>query len=626
MSAALQMRRLAEQARDAAVAEERAQAAQARAAALDVSNAALQEREVLLAAAADASRLLLESDTLANALTQALERIGRAAHWDRTQLLISKPGPMGDAGHEVVAEWVAEGVQAQLGSATHGWIADASLPELATMIRAGKSFWLTFDELSPAAQEVFSGIGIQTTVAVPIFVDGTYAGIIGFDDCARARPRQAHELDALTTAARVIAAAMHRERLVDAVVRERERAAEHQVAELAKANEILRGTVATLASGGGIESFVGSVTREAARVVDAITGVVFLYEPAEHAFRLAAGCDDGRVCLDVQPSSRVGRDLLTPADLTPVWRTLLAHESPLLIHPVSDPVNTWPHAVAMHRAMGHASIGYLRLQVGDRPLGFLGLGWRTLDPVLAPDRLAVLVALGQQLALALELNRLSQAARADAAQAAVLEERTRIAREMHDTIAQGLAGVVMQLDRVRAKLGAAAAPAAPELGVIDRLARDSLAEARRSLAMLRPSALEADGLVQALEAAVSMACPRDDTDGRQLPSARLDVRGIAERLPPDVEMELLRIAQAALANACQHADASAITVELGFEKGGAVRVSVSDDGRGFDPTRRTPGRFGLTGMSERAARIGATLAIVTAPGEGTQIVARWVPR
>ncbi|HYW30911.1 MAG TPA: GAF domain-containing sensor histidine kinase [Gemmatimonas sp.] len=593
---------------------------------LDARNAALLEREVLLTAVADASRLLLESNTLANALTQALERIGRAARWDRTQLRISAPNADGAMGHEVVAEWVAEGVQAQLGSATHGWIADSDVPDLAAIIRGGQSFWLTFDELSPAAQQLFGAIGIQTTVAVPIFVDGTYAGIIGFDDCAHARPRQAHELDALTTAARVIAAAMHRERLVDAVVQERERAAGYQVAELAKANEILRGTVATLAGGGGIESFVGSVTREAARVVDAVTGVVFLYEPVENAFRLAAGCDDGRVCLDVQPSARVGRELLTPADLTPVWRTLLAQDGPLLIHAVSDPVNTWPHAVAMHRALGHASIGYLRLQVGDRPLGFLGLGWRTLDPVLAPDHVAVLVALGQQLALALELNRLSQAARADAAQAAVLEERTRIAREMHDTIAQGLAGVVMQLDRVRAKLGDAAAPAAPELGVIDRLARDSLAEARRSLAMLRPSALEADGLVQALEAAVGVACPQDDATDRPPAIATLDVRGHAHRLPPDVEMELLRIAQAALANACQHAAASVITVDLGFERGGCVRVSVTDDGRGFDPTRRTPGRFGLTGMSERAARIGATLAIVTAPGEGTQIVARWEPR
>jgi len=408
--------------------------------------------------------------------------------------------------------------------------------------------------------------------------------------------------------------------------RERERAAEHQVAELAKANEILRGTVATLAGGGGIDSFVRSVTREAARVVDAVTGVVFLYEPVEHAFRLAAGCGEGLVLVDVHLSSRLCRELLTPADITPVWRTLLRQDSPLLMHAVSDRELTWPHAIAMHQSRGHASIGYLRLQVGDRPLGFLGLGWRTLDPLLAPDRVAVLVALGQQLALALELNRLSQAARADAAHAAVLGERTRIAREMHDTLAQGLAGVVMQLDRVRAKLGDAAAPAAQELDVIDRLARDSLAEARRSLAMLRPSALDADGLVQALEAAIGVACPQDNVTDTPPAVATLEVSGHAHRLPPDVEMELLRIAQASLANACQHAAASAITVELGFEKGGAVRVAVTDDGRGFDPTRRTPGRFGLTGMSERAARIGATLAIVTAPGEGTQIVARWEPR
>lgn len=588
-------------------------------------NAALRAREVLLSAAADVSRLLLESDELAVALPHALERIGRAAQWDRTQLLVSMPDADGRPGHAVAAEWVAAGIEVRLESVKRGWIADAELPDLASTVRAGHSFWLTLDQMSSQSKAAFSVTGLQATVAVPIFVDGAYVGAIGFDDCTRPRQRQAHELEALTTAGRVIAAAMHRDRLIDAVTRARERAAERQVAELAKANDVLRGTVATLAGGGGIDSFVASVTREAARVVDAATSVVFLFDPIEHAFRLAAGCVQGAACEDDRRSLRPGRALPTPADITPMWRTLIDAESPLLMHAVSDDRFTWPHAAAMHAALGHETIGYLRLQVGERPLGFLGLAWRVPAPVLAPERVTVLIALGQQLALALELDRLALAARADAAHSAVLAERTRIAREMHDTIAQGLAGVVMQLDRVRAKLGEGAAPAAAELSVIDRLARDSLAEARRSLAMLRPAALEANGLAPAIEGAVASACPRTSVVGGAPPVATLDIRGEPQRLPPDVEMELLRITEAALANACQHAAATTVTVELGFEPGGAVRVAVTDDGRGFEPRSRPAGRFGLTGMSERAARIGATLAIVSAPGEGAQIVARWVP-
>jgi GAF domain-containing protein len=115
-------------------------------------------------------------------------------------------------------------------------MADADVPELAAEVRAGRAVWATLEEMAPPTRDTFGGIDIQTTVAVPVFVDGVYAGVVGFDDCARRRPRQAHELDALETAARVVAAAIQRERLVDEVARERERAAEERAAALATVN------------------------------------------------------------------------------------------------------------------------------------------------------------------------------------------------------------------------------------------------------------------------------------------------------------------------------------------------------------------------------------------------------
>jgi signal transduction histidine kinase len=289
---------------------------------------------------------------------------------------------------------------------------------------------------------------------------------------------------------------------------------------------------------------------------------------------------------------------------------------------------------------GHTTLGYLLLCVGDRPLGFVGLAWREAGPAaLSLDQRSVLTALAQQLALAFELDRLAAVARTEATQAAVLVERTRIARDVHDTLAQGLAGIVMQIRAARAKLGAAEAPATPALDCVERLARDNLVEARRSLAMLRPAALEGYGLDAALRNVVGAARDVAGAAGAAPPGGpdlAFSVRGTPAGLPADVEMELLRIALAALANAVEHARARVIHVDLAYDGGGAappdapaggsaavVRIAVSDDGRGFDGDAVTADRFGLVGMSERAARVGAVLTVVTAPGEGTEVVVMW---
>jgi hypothetical protein len=174
----------------------------------------------------------------------------------------------------------------------------------------------------------------------------------------------------------------------------------------------------------------------------------------------------------------------------------------------------------MHETAGHATLGYVRLQVGGRPLGFVGLAWRAASPALTPDQRGVVTALAQQLALALELDRLAATAAAEQRQAAVLEERTRLAREIHDTLAQGLAGIVMQLRAARATLGPLEGASTPALDRVERLARENLVEARRSLAMLRPAALDRGGLDVAL---------RDLVSGRAIRPSRYRGRRVAAR-------------------------------------------------------------------------------------------------
>lgn len=196
----------------------------------------------------------------------------------------------------------------------------------------------------------------------------------------------------------------------------------------------------------------------------------------------------------------------------------------------------------------------------------------------------------------------------------VVTERARISREIHDTLAQGLAGISVQLEA-----GVEILFDSPELARahFDRariLVRSSLAEARRSVWNLRPEALETADLPHALsKSARELAA---DSQAK----IHFDIRGVPRRLSPEVEANLLRIGQEALANATKHANAHLICVELQFEQR-VVRLRVRDDGCGFiaDDSAVDPLHFGLLGMRERAEKIGGSLVVSSRPGLGTEI-------
>jgi signal transduction histidine kinase len=248
----------------------------------------------------------------------------------------------------------------------------------------------------------------------------------------------------------------------------------------------------------------------------------------------------------------------------------------------------------------------------------LGLGTvlgEKLNEVSEQRRLAV-----AKLEAALRENASLQAQLvSQAREAGVLDERQRMAREIHDTLAQGLTGIITQLEAAEQAQGL------PEawrrhLHNASRLARASLAEARRSVEAGRPVALDKAPLPEALATAA-----REWTALNGVP-VDVTTTGDPVRLHPDVETALLRTAQEALANVAKHARASRVGVTLSY-MGDEVSLDVRDDGVGFVAPNGSGGReagagFGLSAMRQRVSRVAGTLDVESAPGEGTAISAR----
>jgi ligand-binding sensor domain-containing protein/two-component sensor histidine kinase len=200
----------------------------------------------------------------------------------------------------------------------------------------------------------------------------------------------------------------------------------------------------------------------------------------------------------------------------------------------------------------------------------------------------------------------------------VLTERARMGRELHDTLSQGFVGISHQLEVLSGQLPPDSPEAREHLDIARRMARHSLTEAQRSVMDLRMSELEGHDLAQALSRAAPRWVAGYDVD------IGLDLGNIRGHLTEDVEHNLFRIAQEAVANVVKHARAKSIAVML-REDEEAIQLTVADDGAGFDTSRsfasRT-GHFGIIGMRERAERLGGRFRLVSEPGSGTRIEVR----
>lgn len=359
-----------------------------------------------------------------------------------------------------------------------------------------------------------------------------------------------------------------------------------------------------LASESHLDTFLGHVLKTTVDQLDAVGGTLWFPDPASGTARLHLEYLGGKII--------PARESRHPAVLMPP--------------PIGGlPLSTFPDQGAetyilcyevpgmpeQNRgyimSLGVKSLLTVPMVLGNENVGWICIRSTRIDHDKMKSQIRIAEALAGQATLAIQMASLSEKAR----QTAVLEERNRIAREIHDTLAQGFTGVVVNLEATsRALKKNDAALASVHIEHARDLARAGLEEARNSVRSLRPgSALpclskELEVLVRTLQ----------ETGAVQ---AHFSCVGKKRIVPIEIRTEMLRIAQESTTNILKHAQAGAVLVELVYEPD-LLRLTVSDDGIGFDFHAHHDG-FGLIGMHERASRIGGNLSIQCTPGTGTRI-------
>ncbi|SES08881.1 Signal transduction histidine kinase [Actinokineospora terrae] len=258
-------------------------------------------------------------------------------------------------------------------------------------------------------------------------------------------------------------------------------------------------------------------------------------------------------------------------------------------------------------------LGQLRSGMGHEwfdqlPTSFLGL---SLSLLIGTYVHRVVAQSHERAALITEL----EASRAEVAalshEAGVAQERTRLAGEIHDTLAQGFTSIVTLVQAAESEVDRDSAKVRHALDLAARTARENLAEARALVAALRPSALDEATLTEAVQRLA------DRLGAEAGVEVAFHTEGDASGLPTGVEVVLLRAAQEAMANVRRHSGATSVTVDIRHTPSGVTLV-VTDDGRGFDPASPADG-YGLKGMRARAEQVAGTVAVHSAPGAGTTL-------
>jgi DNA-binding NarL/FixJ family response regulator/signal transduction histidine kinase len=447
-------------------------------------------------------------------------------------------------------------------------------------------------------------VGTRSYISVPILLgDGQVFGTLCAHDRRVLELGQA-EVDAMRILARLIASQIERdEALHQAADSARSLGAQNDdLTGALRQLDALRQVIESISSELHIEAFLEQVVASAVSLLGAHAGAISL---------VGASLDAPRRLVATYNLDAEGLDTRGIPSRAGLMGEIIARRGPVIIGNYDEIEQPLPDS-AFHRLAPW--IGVPIWWQGDI-IGTFGVAANDPKRRFGEREIEVLTTLAKHAAVGIENARLFAASH----ELGMSEERNRLAREIHDTLAQSLLTITFQLRAARGLVASEPARAEAELLAAEGNARSALEEARRSVWNLGPSALESGSLVDALQG---------ETDQRRagLP-CRLSVSGARRPLAADVQLALLRVAQEAIANARKHASCSRVEVQLDFGEA-AVTLTVADDGQGFDPASigQSPtrnGGFGLSSMAERLRQLGGQLDIASAVGSssGTKVVA-----
>src|SRR5260221_1698654 len=346
------------------------------------------------------------------------------------------------------------------------------------------------------------------------------------------------------------------------------------------------------------------VLRSIARQFDASTITVWLTDEdsAFASFKFQFIYDRLFTVADApHPAARMSPE----AQNNPVWRQILATKRPDSCADIrSNPDVPFRD---YNVSLGTVTILVVPMLIAGDVAGLLAISFRERRD-LHSEEVELAQALANQVMLAVQLTRLSDYSR----NAAVMAERNRVVRDVHDTLAHAFTGVIVQLEASDdASARGFDAEAGAHIARAEAMARAGLQEARRSVMALRPQALEGKDLPTALRELMMRM-----SDGTSVIS-EFSQNGVSRQLPPAWDEHLLRIGQEALTNAIRHGHAQRIVMEMDFSDN-AVLLRLTDDGRGFDANAASDG-LGLAGIRARASSMGGELSIRSAAESGTII-------
>lgn len=588
---------------------------------------ASQIRDRLLELTAIAANTLLTNEDFDDAINSVLRMIGEGLETDRMSVIEFFEASSALPPHwQVIYEWTSPGTPQQLSNPD--WIEGSfdGIEDIYDQCCRGQPVSRLIDTMAEPFRSLQAQIGVKGLYAIPISVNGHLWGVVGFDDCRVAKQRSMAELSTLKIAADCIGSAIDRRRTQQALLQTEQQ----RLADLAQVNEVLQARDRLLEA----TAIAANTLLTTEKFDDGVNTALQL---------IGEALDTDRV----KVLECMGHLLSYPSSFTVSHEWVREGIIPQISHPsssciISDEAEGFLQQLCLSDGFGGALREWPEVfweafeavqakAIYCVPIRLEGQLWGCLifdDCREVKQRdvsaLSVLKIAANCIGSAIQRQRTQQALikADDAKHAAILEERNRMAGELHDTLAQSFTGISLQLEVAKPLLEHDPPAVSAILNHLKDLAEAGLAAARQSVWALYPAAAtDYADLAQLLYESLEVMSRNTATQ------IEVNVHGNSSPLPTFMSMNLLRIGQEALTNALKHAQAQAITIDLTYEgdpqTGRSILLNIADDGCGFTPPTAPDtinGGFGLVSMSERCNRIGAQLSITSAPGEGTRVL------